>query len=174
MKFLNPEDALRQFNLYGALTVADLGAGGGHFSLAAARRLEGGKLYVIDVDSDMLQRIVQDTREQGHGHVHALTGDLTKARNVALTDEALDRAIIANVLFSVSDRDMFIREVSRLLKPGGKILFIDWAKHHSIGPHHTHKVDKETAHGLFARHGFKHEKDIDAGDYHYGMILVKQ
>lgn len=173
MKFLNPREALKQFGLYGAEDVADLGSGAGHFSLAAAERLEGGRLFLVDIDKDMLARTLGDLREKGHTHVHSIWGDLAKHKGVPLADESLDKAIAVNILFAIDDRDAFVREIKRLLKPGGKVLLVDWHHGHNHGPLRHHKLSADEAHTLFKRHGFSKQKDIEAGDYHYGMILVR-
>ena len=173
MKFLDPKDTLKQFGIYGTQDVADLGSGSGHFAMAAAPRLDGGRLFAIDVEKEMLARLVSEAKDRGHTNIHPIWGDISKCRGVPLADECVDRAIAANVLFQVDDRNAFIEEIKRLLRPGGKVMLIDWQNTHDAGPHHTHKVSKDVALALFGRHGFVKERDVDAGDFHYGMILVR-
>jgi len=164
---------LRQFGLYGAYHAADFGAGAGHFTFAAAPRLEGGRLYAVDIDKETLGRLLSDAKELGHRHVHGIWGDASRIGGVPLADETLDRAIAANILFQTDDRDALVREMKRLLKPTGKILVIDWHDAHSYGPYAKHKFSPADAHALFSKHGFVKDKDIDAGDYHYGMIFTR-
>lgn len=173
MKFLDPNDAVKQFGVYGTMDVADLGAGAGHFSLAAAGRLEGGRLFAVDIEKEMLSRLVAEAHSGGLSNVHALWGDLAKLTGVPLADAAIDRAIAANVLFQVHDRDAFIQEIKRMVKPGGKVLLIDWKDTHSYGPDMKYKVTEEIAVTLFRRHGFEKERDIEVGDLHYGMIFTR-
>ena len=171
MQFLDPEDALRQFGLYGAVDAADIGSGAGHFSLAAARRLEGGRLFAVDVEKDMLARLVSEARERGLDNVHPIWGDAATHAGVPLSDASLDRAIVANTLFAVHDRDGLVREVRRMIKPGGKVLVVDWVEDVAGGPHPHHRVTPDTVLGLFRKHGFEKTGDIDAGSHHYGMIF---
>ncbi len=173
MKFLDPNDALKQFGLYGTQHVADLGSGAGHFALAAAKRLEGGTLFAIDIERDMLKRLVDEAHLGGLTNIHALWGDISRLTGVPLAGETVDRVIATNVLYQVDDRNIFVQEVKRLLRPGGKVLLIEWKESMQGGPHAKHKVTEDTALALFRRHGFEKERDIDAGDVHYGMILVR-
>ena len=173
MKFLNPEEVLREFGIYGTQDVGDLGAGSGHFSLAAARRLEGGRLFAVDIEKDMLKRLVSEANERGLDNVHSIWGDISAHRGVPLAEATLDRAILSNVLFQAHDRDAVVAEVKRLLKPGGKALVIDWQEDSAFGPHRHHKVREEAALSLFVRHGFTKERSVDAGDHHYGIILIR-
>ncbi len=173
MKFIDPTYVLRQFGVFGAQQVLDVGAGAGHFSLAAAPRLEGGRLYSVDVDAGMLKRLVDEARRLGHTHIHTICGDACKPKGIPLADNIVDKILATNVFFQIDDRDAFVAEMKRLLKPQGRILVIDWKDDHTLGPKSSHKVKRSDVLSLFARHGFVHEKDVDAGDYHYGMILMK-
>ncbi len=171
MKFLDPNNVLRQFGIYGTQDVADLGAGAGHLSFAAAARLEGGRLFAVDLEKEMLSRLVSEAKRLGHTNIHPIWGDASRPRGIPLGDAVLDRAIASNVLYQVDDRNGFVEEVKRLLRPGGKLLLIEWKSDTIGGPHSKHKVSEEMALSLFSRHGFKKEKDIDAGEYHYGIIF---
>ena len=173
MKFLDPSDALKQFGIYGAQDVGDFGAGAGHFSFAAARRLEGGRLYSIDVEKEMLARLAAEAKLLGHTNIHPLWGDVSRRRGVPLADATLDRAIVSNILFQVDDRSALVQEIRRLLRSDGKVLLIEWKGDVAGGPHPNHKVPEEVALSLFKRYGFKKERSIDVGDVHYGMILVR-
>ena len=173
MKFLDPADALKQFGVYGTQEVVDLGSSSGHFALAAAKRLEGGRLFAVDIEKEMLSRLVAEAHAGGLHNVHTLWGDVAALTGIPLAGETIDRAIAANILFSVDDRDAFVQEVKRLLRPGGKVLLIEWRESMPGGPHPKHKVSEEVALALFRRHGFEMERSIDAGDMHYGMILVR-
>ncbi len=173
MNFLDPRYALEQFGIYGTQDVVDFGSGAGHFALEAARRLDGGRLFAVDIEKEMLTRLISEARERNHTHVHSIWGDLSKIGGVPVSDGSFDAGLAVNILFQVDDRDAFIQEVKRLIKKGGKVLFVDWKEGTNVGPHHNHRIGEDTALGLFRRHGFEKEKSIDTGDYHYGMILVR-
>lgn len=173
MAFLDPNHVLKQFGIYGAQDVADFGVGGGHISLAAAKRLEGGKLYAVDLEKEILARLVAEAQLRGHTNVHPLWGDFSEPRGVPLKDESLDRIIIANTIHGIDDRNGMILEAKRLLRPNGKILLVEWRDDAIGGPHSKHKVPEDVALSIFGRHGFKKESDVDAGEYHYGIILVR-
>ncbi len=173
MAFLDPNHVLKQFGVYGAQDVADFGVGGGHITLAAAKRLEGGNVYAVDLEKEILSRLVAEAKLRGHANIHPLWGDFSQSRGVPLKDESLDRIIIANCIHGIDDRNGMILEAKRLLRPHGKVLLIEWQDNAQGGPHPKHKVNEDVALSLFGRHGFKKESTIDAGEYHYGMILVR-
>ena len=174
MKFLDPNDVLKQFGIYGTQHVADFGAGAGHFALAAARRLDGGRLYAVDLEHEMLARLVSEADRLGHKNIFPLWGDTAKRGGVPLANDTVDRAIATNVLYQVDDRNAFVEEVARVLRPGGKVLVVEWKHDAPGGPHPTHKISPEIMLALFGRHGFIKESDVDAGGYHYGIIFGRE
>jgi len=65
-------------------------------------------------------------------------------------------------------------EIKRILKPGGRVLFVDWASSFGgIGPQSQHVFDEDMAKKLFEKHGFKEDSTIGAGAQHYGIIFRK-
>jgi ubiquinone/menaquinone biosynthesis C-methylase UbiE len=82
-----------------------------------------------------------------------------------------DRAILSNTLFQIAqgDRDNLALETKRLLKPGGKLMVIDWEPGSPMTPKTV--VPRMLAEGIFQKAGFTLEKTFDAGDHHYGISL---
>lgn len=185
MKFLDPVDVLKQFGVYGTQDVADVGTGSGHFALCAAGRLDGGRLFAVDIEKDMLSRLVSEAKNHGHKNIHPVWGDAGRIKGIPLADMSVDKVIASNILFQIDDRDAFAQEIKRILKTGGKVLVIDWKpartaessrsgrEEEGFGPHKHHRLSCDSACAFFTRHGFKKEKDVDVGDYHYGTILVR-
>lgn len=173
MDFLEPSKVLKEFGVFGAQNVADFGAGAGHFTLEAAERLDGGRIFAIDIEKDMLSRLKSEAHERNHTHVDTIWGDLAKIGGVPITDQAFDKIIAVSILYTIDDKDAFVQETKRLVRIGGKVLLVDWKQNVIFGPHYQTRVAEEEALRLFRKHGFEKEKDIDAGQYHYGMILVR-
>jgi ubiquinone/menaquinone biosynthesis C-methylase UbiE len=82
--------------------------------------------------------------------------------------------IVSNILFQIENKEKFIEEAGRILKPGGKVLLVDWSDSSSLGPQRGMVILKSQARAMFERKGFVFEHDIDAGVHHYGMILEKK
>ncbi|MCE9549263.1 class I SAM-dependent methyltransferase, partial [Candidatus Nomurabacteria bacterium] len=107
-------------------------------------------------------------------NVECIWGDIEKVGGTKIKDRIVDVVIASNILFQVEHRDKFIEEAKRILKPGGRVLLIDWSDtSSSIGPNFNTMIPKNKAREMFERTGFVFEREIDAGAHHYGMILVK-
>lgn len=173
--FLEPQNIIEQFELQSGMRVADLGAGTGALSILLARAVgEAGKVYAIEVQKSILERLKKEAREARVHNVEALWGDIERVHGTHLGNASVDAAVASNVLFQVEDKAGFTAEVKRILKPGGKLLLVDWTdSFNSMGPHKDHVVPEQSARSLLEGAGFRFVKKIVAGQHHYGLILKK-
>ena len=104
--------------------LVDLGTGTGRmlelFSSRAARALG------FDVSHDMLGYARAKLDRAGLTHAQARHGDLY---NIPLADSSADAVILHQVLHFLDDPAAAIAEAARLLKPGSKLLVVDFAPH---------------------------------------------
>jgi ubiquinone/menaquinone biosynthesis C-methylase UbiE len=175
MGFTDPTRNLSQFGLSEGLRVADFGAGSGAYTMAAARLVGGsGRVYAVDVQKDLLTRIKNLAQYEGLRNVEIMWGDVERPGGTKLGDQALDAVIISNLLFQLEDRDGCIAEVARVLKPRGRVLLVDWSDSFgNLGPRPQEVVPLRTARELFRRHAFTLEREIDAGEHHFGLVMRK-
>lgn len=174
--FSSPEKNLEQFGVGTNMSVADLGAGSGFYTLAAARmmKLGTGKVYAIEVQRDLLGRIKDAADKEMLKNIEYIWANFEKVNGSKLHDHIIDRAIVSNVLFQIEDADKVIalKEIARILKTDGKVLFIDWSESfNGMGPTKDTVFSRSKALELFRSAGFKEERDIDAGAHHYGIIF---
>ncbi len=170
--FSDPEKNVAQFGLTERMHVADLGAGSGAYTIAAARRVkEFGKVYAVEVQKELLPRIKNISRQGGLSNVETIWGDIERRGATKIGDESVDAAIVANVLFQAEDKAGIASEVKRILKPEGAVLVVDWKESFGgMGPEPSAVVSPEEAQRLFEEERFILEKTIDAGEHHYGFI----
>lgn len=173
--FLNPQAAIAAAHISPGSRVADLSSGSGFFARAAARHVgPEGEVWAVDAHPDMLVRLKNLAAAEGLRNVEVIRGSLERAGGTRLPDAGLDFCIIANALFSASDKEAVAREAHRVLRKAGRLLLIDWSESHGgLGPHPSHVVAQEEAKKIFGRAGFAHAEDIPAGAYHWGLILRK-
>ncbi len=172
--FTDPVKNLKAFDLRENMIVVDLGAGSGFYTIPAAEMVPMGKVYAIEIQKDFLTTINNKTTEAHLGNVECLLGDIEKIGGTRLKDKIVDAAIISNVLFQVADKDKFIEETKRILKPGGKLLLIDWSDGSSVvGGGFNKIIPKNKAREMFEKKGFIWQRDINAGEHHYGIIMQK-
>ena len=103
-------------------TVGDLGCGTGQLTAALAPFVA--RVVAVDGSAAMLQAAKK--RLHGLENVELRRGELEA---LPIDDARLDAATLALVLHHLPEPDRALREVSRVLKPGGRLLIVDMLPH---------------------------------------------
>ena len=100
----------------------------------------------IDINRDMLAIARAKLEENQLTHCQVRHGDI---HNVSLPSNSVDLVTVHHVLHFLNDPVMVINEASRLLKPAGRLLVVDFAPHEMevLRAEHAHRrlgfTDKE-------------------------------
>lgn len=106
------------------LTIADLGAGEGSFSLLLARG--AARVIAVDASSKMLEVGREQAQSNGIENVEFRLGDMEE---LPIDDESVDLAFFSQSLHHAVHPERAIREAARILRPGGRIVILDLARH---------------------------------------------
>jgi len=101
-------------------TVLDVATAAGHTALAVAplaRRVVG-----VDLTPAMLPVASRLAQERGLTNVEFVEGD---AERLPAADETFDRVVCRIALHHFPDPAQAVREMARVLKPGGRVAFVD-------------------------------------------------
>ena len=169
--FTDPLKNIKMLGLRENNIVADLGAGTGFYSIAAGHIVSHGKVYAVEVQQDFLHTIKNKAKDAHLNNVEVIWGNVEKIGGTKIADGVVDAAIASNILFQTEEKDKFLEETKRILKPGGRVLLIDWSEGSMMKG--AVVVPKDKARAMFEAKGFKFEREIPAGAHHYGMILIK-
>jgi ubiquinone/menaquinone biosynthesis C-methylase UbiE len=100
--------------------VLEIGPGTGYYTLDLAEWTGGeGAVEVLDLQQEMLDHTIRRAREHGLWNVNATRGD---AQELGWDDDSFDAAILITVLGEIPDQDAALREVARVLRPGGRLI----------------------------------------------------
>jgi ubiquinone/menaquinone biosynthesis C-methylase UbiE len=100
--------------------VLEIGPGTGYYTVDLARWVGAdGSVEIFDIQQEMLDHTLERAREHGVSNVHATRGD---ARSLPYGDDSFDAAILITVLGEIPDQDAALREINRVLKPGGRLV----------------------------------------------------
>jgi ubiquinone/menaquinone biosynthesis C-methylase UbiE len=170
--FSDPAANLAKFGLTDGQKVVDLGAGSGFYSIEAAKKVgSSGRVYAVDVQKNLLERLRSNASTQGVRNIEVVWGNAEKIGGTKLREAIADRVIASNVLFQIEKPDDFCLEIKRILKLGGKVMVIDWSEVSALSPKQL--VPAMKAQMLFEKNGFKLEDSFGAGDHHYGLVFTR-
>ena len=175
--FSDPHKIIAQLDITPNLHIADLGSGSGSYVLELGKKLKGSasaKVFAVDVQKELLNRIKQHAEDQHLNSIHIIWGDIEEEHGSRLRHDSIDMVIIANTLFQVENKVGLIKEARRILKPGGKLVLVDWSESFgNIGPKNSKVISEETAKLLCEEHGFSFDRTLEAGEHHYGFVTRK-
>ena len=106
------------------LVMADLGAGDGSFSLLLARR--AARVIAVDASEKMLEVGRELAARNSVQNIEFCAGDMEE---LPIDDSTLDVAFFSQSLHHALHPAHALEEAARILKPGGRLVILDLAKH---------------------------------------------
>jgi excisionase family DNA binding protein len=106
------------------MVLVDLGAGDGYLSRAAAPHV--GTVIAVDISGAMIAELNKKASKEGIKNIQCIVGD---GCDLPLSDSSVD-IICANMfLHHIEEPVTAVREMHRVLKPGGRVFLADLTEH---------------------------------------------
>ena len=119
-----PDLLLAELNLKPGMVVADIGAGSGYHTRRVAEVVgKTGKVYAVDVQSQMVQMLSAIAREERYSNVKPI---LSTVDDVKLPLASVDLAIMVDVYHELEFPFEVMRSIVKSLKPGGIVAFVEY------------------------------------------------
>jgi ubiquinone/menaquinone biosynthesis C-methylase UbiE len=172
---LEPQRVFEEIGLESGDTLLDGGRGGGRFSIPGAEIVgERGKVYAFDASEERLAPLREAITERNLANIEAFVDDVTK--HISVSDNGIDVCLMANVFHGLVERDTIeyaLREIRRVLKPDGILAAVDLKKNaeRPPGPPPSVRLSPEEVEELVDKHGFKKERSVHVGPYHYLVVF---
>jgi SAM-dependent methyltransferase len=107
-------------------TVLDVGAGTGNLTIAALDRWPDLVVTAIDASEEMLATLGTAVAADRPSAVGRLTTQVADAAALPVPDASLDVVMSSFVLQLVPNRARVLREIRRVLRPGGTLGYVTW------------------------------------------------
>lgn len=174
-KFIDPAGVISQLGVSRGNIIADFGCGSGYFSIPLAQAVgEDGIVYSLDVLPQALETVASKAKALNLTNVKTKRVNLEREKGSGLEDESMSWVIVKDMLFQNGNKKIILKEAYRVLKPDGKVFVMEWNdKDSAVGPDKKLRVPREELENIIKENNFKIEKEVEAGDFHYAMIIVK-
>ncbi|HET7764584.1 MAG TPA: methyltransferase domain-containing protein [Burkholderiales bacterium] len=128
------------------MTVADIGAGTGLFTMLFADAVKpGGSVYAVDISQAFVDYIQETAKKR---RVRNVTAVLTDGTDVKLPEGSVDLAYLSDVYHHFEHPAETLASIRKALKPGGRMVVVDYERIPGVTPAarvaHV-RLDKRTA-----------------------------
>ncbi|MCL4473044.1 MAG: class I SAM-dependent methyltransferase [Actinobacteria bacterium] len=150
--------------------MADIACGIGNYSLAAARKMApGGKIHAFDLWREGIEELNRRIVAEGVTNLTAAVADASK--HIPLADDSVDVCLIATALHDLIEDhtgEGAVREIARVLKPGGRLVIVEFKKvEGSPGPPLHIRLSPGQLDEFVEPFGFEKQHTTDAGPHTY-------
>lgn len=166
---------IKVLELKPGMVVADIGAGSGVISVLMADQIKPrGKVLAVDIQEEMLSLLRLKLKQLKVTNVETVLGTIKSPK---LPPNSVDLAIFVDVYHELSFPFEMIQALSKSLKPGGRIVLVEYRKEDpSIPIYEVHKMTQAQAKKelQLPEFGLKWTKTIDKLPRQHVIVFEKQ
>ena len=142
-----PHEVIMALKLTGQETVADIGSGTGYFANRMAHHSQ--RVFAVDIDAKLLEMSLKTAPPN-------VTPVLASPDDPRLPDGSSDLIFFCDVVHHIENRALYLEKVKRALKPGGRVVVIDFHKRPlKVGPPPEMKIGRAEMVAEFEAAGFR-------------------
>jgi arsenite methyltransferase len=169
--YQKPHEVLTALKFKPGEVVADIGAGSGYFTFRLAHHVgAAGKVYAVDVNSEMIRHINRHMRSHAVRNVVSVLAD---PDDPLLPEKSVDRVFICNVWHHIENPIGYIDRLKNSLKRGGEVVMIDFHKKDlPVGPPVQMKIAREVLIEQMQKSGFRLAREHTFLPYQYFLVFV--
>jgi len=119
----HPQTVVELLDLEADAVVADIGAGTGYMTVRLAEQVPQGKVFAVDVQPEMLDRLAERIKEQSISNVALIQGE---ENNPHLPPDSIDLALMVDAYHEFAYPHEMMQHLREALKPGGRVVLAEY------------------------------------------------
>jgi len=165
-----PARAIEALDIKPGMTVADIGAGSGYYTVRLARKVGAdGKVYATDIQVGMLSIIQRRAAMEKLTNVVPVLG---AADDPKLPPGWVDLALMVDVYHELAAPQAFVRRLREALKPDGRLVLIEFRKEDPRVPiKEEHKMSVAEVRQELSADGYAIDRVIDVLPWQHIIVL---
>lgn len=164
-----PDEVITALALAPDAKVADVGSGTGYFAVRLARAVPQGRVYGVDIEPDMARYLGERAKREGLSNLEAVLAEPADPK----LPEPVDMVLIVDTYHHIGERVAYLRRLGEKLRPGGRVVIIDYRKDSQKGPPPQHKLSPEQVRGEFEAAGYRQAQAHDFLSDQYFLVFQK-
>jgi arsenite methyltransferase len=166
-----PDAVLRELGVASGMTVADLGAGTGYFSVRIARAVgPAGHVLAIDVEAKLVDYLKARAAKEKLPQIEAA---LVLPDDPSLPAHRVDLVLIVDTWHHIDDRLRYLTKLAAGLAAGGRVAVVDFKKgDFPVGPPDAHKLSADQVIAEFDQAGWTLAGRWDDLPYQYVLSFT--
>jgi ubiquinone/menaquinone biosynthesis C-methylase UbiE len=159
---LKVDEIVAHLKLKPGMVVADIGSGSGVFSRPLAKTVgPNGKLVAVDIEPGLLSYVRERAQKENIPNIETHLGEPNDAK---LPGAIVDLALIHDVLHHIENREIYLKNLAKYIKPGGRVAIVDLDVNNPEGPHRDQPemlIPKNQIQQWMQAAGFRQIEDIN-------------
>lgn len=169
---LDIKGSLKALSFSDNMILADIGSGTG-LLVFEAHKYKDSKIYSIEMSQTMIDIQKQRIKERNIENIEIIEQNVDKSE-IKLKDESCDIVTMITVFHEIDNKESFVKEIRRILKPDGKFLITEFHKKETgFGPPLNERLSSEDIREICSKEGLEVINNLILGDNFYRVILKK-
>ena len=165
-----PEKVIESLAIKPGDRIADLGSGSGYFTFRLAKAAgPAGKVYAVDIDSDMTQLVEKQAKEKNAANVEVV---LAKPNDPLLPAPQVDLIFSVDTYHHIENRVSYFADLKKYLRPNGRVAIIDFDRRAWIEGLLRHYTPSEFIKREMENAGFRLDREFDFLDRQSFLVFV--
>ncbi len=152
------------------MTLCDMGSGNGYHTLPMAEAVgKEGKVYAVEVQSEMIEMLRQRAEGKGLTNIVSILGEMDDPR---LPLASCDMILLVDVYHEFSHPESMLAGMKKALKPEGVIVMVEFrAEDDSVPIKPEHKMTKAQINKEYLSNGFELVREFDGLPWQHMMFF---
>ena len=165
-------ESFKQLKLTEGMNVCDLGCGNGYWTLPMARDVgKDGKVYAVDIQREMLQKLRQRSSKYKLGNIEPVLG---KVDDPNLPANKMDLVLMVDVYHEFSHPESMLWGIRRSLNSKGVVALLEYREEDpSVPIKPLHKMSKRQIMKEYGANGFKLVREYNKLPWQHLMFFAR-
>ncbi|MDB4476632.1 class I SAM-dependent methyltransferase [Rhodopirellula sp.] len=165
-------ESFKQLEIAEGMSVCDLGCGNGYWTLPMARDVgEDGRVYAVDIQREMLQKLRQRSSKYKLNNIEPVLGEVDDPN---LPADKLDLVLMVDVYHEFSHPESMLWGIRRSLNSKGVVALLEYREEDPRVPiKPLHKMSKRQIMKEYSANGFKLVREYNKLPWQHLMFFAR-